>query len=717
MSTLKQELKTWEAQFKAQHGRNPTKDDIKQQPDIAAKYKQYNKSKTQPPSASASSSRASTSTAKPPSSSSSRPPQPDPVFKTPTKPKPSRSRPADKPIAEPSTSSDALSAPLSPSKRPTSSSTSTSSASKPAYVLANSPSKLRALAALHSSSARSSPNRPSGGAWTDAQLAAGLEAVKQVDPVQASRSPQKAKNPFASPQKKGQKKRDGSEDVFGEFEKQERARMKERKRAEREKRKAAGGGGVLGKGATTVGAGWGSAALDGLAGLSSRLFSRTDSRASSAMDVDEVDSFFGSSQPTSQPSSSLFASQLRASQPLPAAAAADDDEDIVLGPSPAKPSASTAFFGLSSSSAAPSKPFKPLFTADSPPRRPPPPPAAAAAAKPKLFATSLRDAGLPSLSASQGQTLKRAASSSALNGGKKPLNGKSEDKDDEDALLDSDDDAFYADALSAAESALGGKGKPAAKRKKAAPPPRVVRGKGKGRQSTAEELEELDDGVTATRGRRGELVLEFDEAGSGEEDGEEGEARRGRVTVRAAGWRVAEAADEGEDGMYDDAAVEEAEDDLVDDVSLLHRRPPPDLLTRLRAHSTLNNPSFSAGSTPAPEGEDDPAARRAALEASLPADLAAVLSLRASPTKPKKHSAKEQQALRVLGEPGARTGGRRKGGLLDLQDEDGEEEWGAGAAEEEEGEGDDDWESEGEGWDAAGEAMDGYYSGDGGEGW
>ncbi|ODV73598.1 Sld2p CYBJADRAFT_167628 [Cyberlindnera jadinii NRRL Y-1542] len=46
-SVLKLEIKSWEKQFKAREGRNPTRDDIKKNLDVAAKYKLYNSLKQQ----------------------------------------------------------------------------------------------------------------------------------------------------------------------------------------------------------------------------------------------------------------------------------------------------------------------------------------------------------------------------------------------------------------------------------------------------------------------------------------------------------------------------------------------------------------------------------------------------------------------------------------------------------------------------------------------
>ncbi|GAA5988335.1 hypothetical protein JCM11641_003486 [Rhodosporidiobolus odoratus] len=701
---LKQELKQWEASFQSKHGRAPTKEDIKLHPDVAAKYKQYNKAKVlagkAPPQPDKKSSKPSTSS----SSASKALPPPQPVFKTPTKPKPSRPRPKPTAVEDPSTSSDTLPAHPSPSKRSTSASRSSGNAEKPTYVLANSPSKLRALAALHSTSG--SPNRRTDGGWNGATLAPGLESVKQVDPLEVSRSPQKAKNPFASPRKE--------KGVFGEFEKQEREKMKEKKRAEREKRKT--GGGVLGKGATGRGAGWGSASM-GETGKGA--FSRTSSVASNGMDLDEVDDFF-SSQPSQNSQTSHFASQLAKASPQRDVI---DDDDEVLGPSPAKPStAFSSIFGLpdrspSSSSTSSSKPFEPLLGDSNPFTAPAS--SAPLPSKPKLFETSLRASvppasstsaappKLPSFSSSAAAAargLKRAPSTTFSGGGKgggggkKPAPGAEGDEEDE---YDDGDDSFYADALDAADAAAvgtKGKGKKApAKRKRT-----VVKGKGK----AMEDAEDIDDGVTVLR-ENGELVLEVEG-----EEGEDGETKRERLVVHSKGWQARQKdleredrrrsrREEGgmeEDGEEDNGPEEDSEEDMLDDISLLQPRGPVDLLTSL-ANRSAPPPSIDA------EDDDDPS-----LAASLPADLAAVLSFRTgSPQKASR--AKEQLVARLLGEPGAR--GRKKGGLLDLQDDEGGEE-GEEVEEGEEG-GDDDWDEEPDGWKEAGEAMDGYYSG--GEDW
>ncbi|GAA5859107.1 hypothetical protein JCM8547_004004 [Rhodosporidiobolus lusitaniae] len=700
--SLKQQLKKWEAIFRSTHSRNPTKDDIKGEPDIAAKYKEYNKSKVKAASTGASSAKevkGGKKTAASASSSSSKPPPP-PVFKTPTKPKPSRSRPSAVVAQDPS--SDALpSITASPSKRlsaskPSTSSSQSSSAALPPpnsatnYILANSPSKLRALAALHSSSG--SPNRPQSGGWVGASLAPGLESVKQVDPL---RSPQKAKNPFASPRKK---KTEEVVEGFGEFERRQKERLKRQRKA----KKASAGGGVLGKAAAGKGAGWGNAGGGDCPAQGG--FSKTSSIASSSaangMDLDEVDDFFGSSSQPSQPSQSFVSQLARASQSSQHPPSdPQDDDDLLLGPSPVKPSSS------SHSKA----PFKPLIVEDGPNPFAPPPP------KPKLFETSLRASLPPSAAVS---TAGAAANGPGKRGTKRTSSAffpsvsssssgkKARGEEDEEDYNDGDD-SFYADALAAADSAAAGPAKKKApvKRKRVA----AVRGKGTGKGKQDEEKEEIDDGVTVSRDEKGGLVLEF-----GEEEGQEGgEGGKERIVVRSKGMggttSMRRAEPKEDDGMDEDeeAAIgdvkagegEEDDEELLDDVSLLRPRATVDLLTALRQRQQPFSPSANTGAPHSPSSA----------AASLPADLASVLSLRASPQKLRSQAnAKERQVARLLGEPGARGGGRKKG-LLELRDEDEEEEGG----EEEEGEGDDDWDAEPDGWKGTGEVMDGYYSDDG----
>ncbi|GAA5960965.1 hypothetical protein JCM21900_001929 [Sporobolomyces salmonicolor] len=704
-SSLKQELKLWEATFRSEHGRDPTKSDIKLQPDIAAKYKQYNRSKLQSSSGASRSASlsiaASTSVSASASTSAARARPPSNPFQTPTKPKPSRS--VSKP-ADPSTSSDALPALPSPSKR---SSAGKSTASAPQYVLANSPSKLRALAALHSTSG--SPNRPAGANWLNATTTGGTHSTTMIP------SPRKAKNPFASPRK------EGAVDLFGEFEKQERERMREKKRQAKKE-------GKLGKGATGKGLGWGhaSASLDTAGSSSGKAFSRASSIASSVngMDLDEVDEFFGGSSQASSARPTVTQSQSQATIPDD-----DPDEDEVLGPSPVKPSISGPFFGLPNSTLPAKKPFKSLL-ADSPLDSPQPfasSSSSAAAAqprpgpKPKLFETSLR-ASTTASPAPSAAPPPAPSSAALLRGLKRPSSAAAPQKigsTDPGALLDDADDDFYADALAMAEGvgeggvAKKGKGRAPVKRKKVVSAAKGA-GKGKGKAKASEECMDLDDADEASRGdamvarsRPGELVLDV-------ERGEERGGGRERLVIHEKGWELRQrrvrrgGAKDGEGegdeggtgmGMHDGEEGFGEDDEQFDDITLLDRPRPGDLLSRSQPRPRSRSASPS---------EKDPTSRRLALASTLPASLASMLSLRSSPQK-STTSARDLQVAKLLGEPTTRR--KHRGGLLELEDEEGEEE-----DEAEEGGVDDDWDEEVDGWKETGGAMDGYYSGDG-EGW
>lgn len=180
-----------------------------------------------------------------------------------------------------------------------------------------------------------------------------------------------------------------------------------------------------------------------------------------------------------------------------------------------------------------------------------------------------------------------------------------------------------------------------------------------------------------------------------------------------------------------DAADRRELDESFQDPSLFKTSRQPDLLSllskrprsrsRSRSRSPSGSPSRSSSPSTRRRYQADDQAAAAAAASSLPADLAALLSLRTSPTKSQRSSfaAKERQVARLLGEPGSArhngAGGYRKGGvkgLLDFASED-EDGGGMGGLDRENGDEDDDWDEEVEGWEGAGEAMDGYYSGGG----
>ncbi|BGP26423.1 proteophosphoglycan ppg4 [Rhodotorula toruloides] len=691
MASLRQELKQFEQQFRAEHGRDPSMDDIKQRPDIAKKYRDYAKAKasTGKEAKKASSSSSSSRPLAAPSASASSSSNP---FRTPTKPKSARQRaPVASSTNDVGLSSETTTGPASPSRRlslsKTRDSQSQSSTTTTRYVFANSPSKIRALAALHSSTG--SPNQPS----------------------HFPSSPQKrASNPFASPPK--------GASSFAVLEKAERERLKQRKKEEKERKvklAGKGSGGVLGSKATAAGAGWGSAKS-----LGERPFTRTSSTASSVMEVDEVDEFFGApaSSFTSQRSTLSSQRSLVPATQLHDNAGFEDDDDEVFGPSPVKPSSSLAskksfsllpsiddvppsslpLFAPFTSQPGPSKPSKPLLPPAASPEV-----ASQPSTRPVPFATALP-----------------FPSSSAVSGS----NGNEGERED-----------FWADTAKKEEEAKKTKGARGGKRKKAgaaadesavpskrkAPSKRVAaKGKGKAKASAEDEVGEMDlkteyegvDGVTSSQ--KGEIVVALS-------DEEQEGGGKARLIIHEKGWQARagqnarppksakgrEDLDEEPEGMAIDVMQGERQSDLededVDDTSLFTQRGRTDLLSTLA--SSLLPPS---------NGTDDPVDDQPDTS-NLPADLAAILSLRSN--SPRKSSAnnrhtlsslaKEQQVARLLGEPFA--GQRRTGGLLDLADGEGE----AVEAEADDGEGDDDWDEEADGWEGTGEAMDGYYSGDG----
>lgn len=438
------------------------------------------------------------------------------------------------------------------------------------------------------------------------------------------------------------------------------------------------------------------------------------------MELDEVDEFFGA--PASSFSSQRSASSSQRSLvPTTQVARGVDEDDEVFGPSPVKPSSSLAskksfsllptpntapppyhpLFAPSASQSGPNKPFKSLLPAAASPK-----PASRPQTKLVPFATALP---FPSPSAA---TLRN--------------------------YDDGEKDGFWADTAKKEDEAKKAKGARGGKRKKGgaaaddtavpskrkAPAKRPVsRGIGKAKASGEDEVGEMDlvaedegdDGVVSSQ--RGEIVIALSD------DEQEG-GGKARLIIHEKGWnaragqkeRTKVPAQDGEDGregaedmVVDIMQREEGSDQDVqdvDDTSLFAQRGRGDLLSTL-ASGTASAP---------PARTHDPVVDDQPDTSNLPADLAAILSLRSqSPrksTQTSRHTlssvAKEQQVARLLGEPIA--GQRRTGGLLDLADEDQD---GEAAEAEAEGEGDDDWDEEVDGWEGTGEAMDGYYSGDG----
>ncbi|GAA5961731.1 hypothetical protein JCM8115_004751 [Rhodotorula mucilaginosa] len=817
MSDLRQQLKQFEAAFKLEHGRDPSRDDIRNRPEIAQKYKQYQREKSaqtkktannHPPVASTSSAAAA-----PP------PPASNP-FKTPTKPKrssDSRARHPARKEGDEEPSSDR--GPASPSRRlsagsskvktlPGGASSRTDSQRDPGsetqqqqqqrYVVANSPSKLRALAALHSTSG--SPNKRSSPATaTSSSRPAAPPLFFDAKQSSTNNSPQKKKaaNPFASPQK----------GAFGAFEREEREKLRARRlqlkrqqQEEKGKDKASvrGGGGVLGPaaaGGTRVGAGWGSATSvpgGGEGGLFDRRASRSPA-ATESMDVDQVDDFFngrnggggGGTLTTTPRRSSQTGRTLHGDQQD------DDDDDAfdeALGPSPIKPLSSTSG---NQKNGAVTRPFQSLM-----PDSPPPPPPSLASRRPSQSNPFL---SAPTAASSSSTTrpvpflvpLPSSTKSTATAGGGDATTIVPQKRSDPGAS------SYYADQPTRPSGGGGdakrqklGKGVAASKNGNGNGNDKG-KGKGKGKTNGAANSSLADQKPAAREeGRKqqqkkkswsvpemaGEMILNLDDYDSEEPDGEgEGdeagaEARTAvttttrtrrkkkeeeggeQIVIRDKGWMArqkalerekrypptssasadgAEPQSDDEDGgegetidiLAFDAADRRELDETFQDPSLFKTSRQPDLLSLLsnrprssRSRSRSRSRSTSPSTTTRRRQQADDQAQAAA---SLPADLAALLSLRTSPTKSQTSSfaAKERQVARLLGEPGtARFRGRGGGvkGLLDFasEDEDGDAGFEGGGNGRDE---DDDWDEEVEGWEGAGEAMDGYYSGGGGD--
>lgn len=601
-----------------------------------------------------------------------------------------------------------------PASQTTASTESKAPTSQERYVVANSPSKLRALAALHSTSG--SPNKRSSATGlastaSDSSRPAApplfFESLQAKSAGQAS-SQKKAANPFASPQK----------GAFGAFEREERERLRAKRAELKKQRRVSSSSSVLGKGATSAGAGWGTATL--VPADERTPFARSASRSSaSGMDLDEVDDFFGGGG----------ASRQRSPREEGQGGALGDgeqqyEEDESLGPSPVKPATGSASLG--SDLAPPFRPFQPLI-----PDRPPPSSASSSTRQPSQTPSARPRPFLAPLPTSQ----TGVASSVAL---------KSESKVPQKRADPSDRaDAFHADQAE----------KPDAKRKKVAGGTKVpesatstANGKGKG---TAKRAAKAVAVGAVQRGPIGEIVVEVGGSDEGEDEESESSAASGsdaeaeggaqrvkKKRVRKPTERIVihdkaamarqkalerqERYREREGGGDDDgdAADEEGELEAIDvsttrdedrqaleddfpDTSLFGPARQVDLLAKLGARPRSRSRSRSPSTREADE--------QAALAASLPADLAEILSLRTSPSKAHVSSAKARQVARILGEPSGRraTGRMKPGGLLDFASDD---EDGVGHAEDDV-EGDDDWDEEVDGWEGAGEAMDGYYSG------
>ncbi|KAK4052396.1 hypothetical protein OIV83_002198 [Microbotryomycetes sp. JL201] len=257
MSSLRDELKAWEASFRAEHGRDPTRQEIKDTPDIARKYKLYQQIKTGKLDANQGGKRQQRAT------------------------------------EALSSSSDRVDRPTTPNKRArqyTEGRTKQSSATR--YVVAASPSKLRQLAESHSTSG--SPNRPQTTVRAIATTTTSPFKKKAL-PVEALRTTPSRYNPFAasSPKKRPRDSGGGGKNLFAQEiaaqqrkdEAQLRRDLLDIDKAERNSKRVPGG--------TAKGRGWGSG--DAVSRSGSKIFADEQGQELSsrgkevAMDVDSDD--------------------------------------------------------------------------------------------------------------------------------------------------------------------------------------------------------------------------------------------------------------------------------------------------------------------------------------------------------------------------------------------------------------------------------------------
>lgn len=537
-------------------------------------------------------------------------------------------------------------------------------------MIANSPSKLRALAAAHSTFG--SPNHAAGSGTANGGKASGIGGGNGVSVVG---SPKKY-NPFA-PSENGP---GSSPRKRGLFDAQ--IREKEKK-------------GGLGKGKTREGAGWGGEpvakgpAWESIFAQGPKKKTSRAASTSSRMEVDDSEQDGATEQ---------------------------DDDDEMLGPSPVKPSNGR-------------KGFKPLFDtatslATSSQLPPPPPP------PPKLW-----EADLASLRAAKGKSTSSKGAginTSLASRASTPFDPFSRGIKRSQPALAFDDERPGA-ANDDSSTAVGGK--------KAAKRSRVANGgKGKAKAKGAEDMEVDDeDDANADVERGGAkkigrvLVLEM-EAGEHGDKMDRVVLRPRRPYGREDEERKAPRVDAG-DGDDEDEDDYDETDRIASQGSLFYRdsadllssqsqsQPPSQSHPRLRSpvdsDTDLGDPddsdadSFSASHRRQPS-TSQPTLRThhdSSIDTSLlPDELSSLLSLRSSPlrkTSQRREKDRDSRVQKLLTAPRAEGEGRKKQGLMDLEDAD--EEDGEGAGGEEDGGEDDDWASEPEGWKDLGEGeMDGY---------
>ncbi|KAI5481263.1 hypothetical protein MNV49_004883 [Pseudohyphozyma bogoriensis] len=626
-ASLKAELKAWEAQFRAAHGRDPTKQDIKQEPAIADKYKEYNKAKT----ATTSSTRANA--APPPPAAHE-----DAIFKTPTKPKPKRS------TAHPSAST----------------STAQPNPSTSTYVVANSPSKLRALVAAHSfgGSPNKKPSQPGLGTGVDLRV---VGSPEKYNPFKLG-SPSK-KSPAKSSATAGFGRRlfasDDAMDV-------DPAPFPGSSRDKKTKPSSARSVASSSTSSVSKAAPWESLFGAPAPPLPPRSFRRTLSTLSSSSN--------GNDNPfsTSQSSTSLLDPPTLANGALPDDD--DDDDDEVLGPSPVKASSTSKKFKPLISTSVSSFTSKLLQSSQPSPPQPP-----TAATTKQIFAAEFTPkpvANTKNFAKEKGRQEKPVKGPEGVTGRARE-NGAGGQKKSRKGEFSEDDDVVDNErtqvgrrngnkVTKARTTAINEKEiKPAPKARKKRKFTHV--------EDDLDEMEVDEDGnetlaSVKRREERGAFVLDVDSEAEPEDD--DGlAARREKVVVRPR-------------RAYGGAG--EADDDLAGTSgqgSLFYRDK-----RNLLAKDTDDEDEDEA------EQQDDG-------QSMVPEELVELLSLR-SPVKgtyEKREREREERVRRLLGEK------RRVGkGLDELDNGDGEEEAGS------EAEGDDDWDSETEGWKEIDGEMDGY---------
>ncbi|KAM0753762.1 hypothetical protein T439DRAFT_322648 [Meredithblackwellia eburnea MCA 4105] len=675
MSTsLKAELKAWEAQFrKDNNGKDPSKNDIKKNTQIAEKYKLYAKQKSALSAPKSASTLASSTTQAVP------PPvvQPPPAqlasssFKSPKKPKQSGQL-SSSGFASPSKNSTAASAGDGPNH--------------PKYVIANSPSKLRALAA---SMSNYSPNTSTSSTTQNSNSSSHSHAAMAGGGITIVGSPKKY-NPFRSV---GAGECSHSPDVDDPLRLNPRARSSvspkklgknlfanELMQLDKSKEERRSSFGLTG-------------AMDGTIFASGAKGPNRTEAGSSASNV------FMNDKAKEKRRARVSNEGDKMDLDNPSATEEEDEDDEVLGPSPVKPNPR----GIT-------KQFKPLFEADSLPpssilslskvsnnssSQPAPtvqPP------KPKLFQGDVKQLrNVPAPPPPLRRSTSNASSSSvepqtmASRGIKRPSGGL-----EPPVAAANKKSTPAANAKNAAPSAAKANGGTVSEGTKAAKPKRS-----KFRGMDDEDEEELDEDGMETQAsilkrlEKGVLVVPLDDSAS-DGEGEESDAMD----------------DDGGEDIKNPEGLE------MEDKAKKDKKKVTTFVVRpVRPHYLKHSSSATAeqhnGPIRAVAGAGDTVGQEQLEEedrgiSTLPGELGSVLSLRSSPVKASKLRERERdlRVKRLLREPGL---SHTRRGLTDLEEEDGGEESGGEGARDEDGS-DDDWASDPEdGWaDLGAGTMDEY---------